>query len=272
MKNRFSWRAFISFGLTYAFIVILVSGIVLFVAPPGRYAHWVNWKIIGLSKEGWQALHTVFSITFVILSVFHLFTVNWSAFLSYLKSRATSGINKKREFLFSSSLFALFFFGVLFSVPPFQSLMNLSESLTDSWEKAEEEPPVPHAELLTLAELAGQLPGYTLEQITNNLQRFQIIYNNTTQQTLSEIAELNKTTPLEIYRQITRKPELQQQGSGVGRKTIENIALELNKNVNEVLKILKENGIHAEKGQTLRDIGENNNIPPRDVYNLISKE
>lgn len=272
MKNKFSWRAFISFGLTYAFLIILVSGLILYMAPPGRYAHWVTWKIAGLTKEGWQALHTIFSFTFVILSIFHLFTVNWKAFLSYLKSKAASGINKRREFIFSSSLFLVFIFGILFSVQPFQSVMNLSEYLTDSWEKTEEEPPVPHAELLTLAELDRQLDDMNLEEITNNLERHQVSFNSTTGQTLSEIAELNETTPLEIYRQITRKPQSQMQGSGIGRKTIEDFAKELGKNVDEVLTILEDNNIKVEKGQTLREIGDSNNIPPRDIYNLISKK
>lgn len=239
-------------------------------APPGRYAHWVNWKIFGLQKDGWQALHTIFSFSFVILSIFHLFTVNWKTFISYLKSKAVSGLNKKREFLVSSVLFIIFIFGILFSVPPFQSIMNFSEYLTESWEKAEEEPPVPHAELLTLKELDDQLGNLTLEEITTNLQRHKVVFENTDQQTLSEIAELNETTPLEIYRQITSKPESQLQGSGIGRKTIEDIAKELDKNVEDILTILEENKIRSEKGQTLREIGDSNNIPPRDIYNLIS--
>ena len=272
MKNKFSWRAFISFGLSYAFIVILLSGIILYAAPPGRYAHWVNWEIIGLRKEGWQALHTVFSFTFVVLSVFHLLTVNWKQFFSYLKSKTQTGLNKKREFIFSSGLFIFFFLGILFSVPPFKTIMDAGEYLTESWEQADEEPPVPHAELLTLAELDIQLTDISLEQMIINLDRHQILYDSTKPQTLGEIANLNETTPLEIYRQVTRKPESQMQGSGIGRKTIEDFASELNKNVDEVMQILSENEIKAEKGKTLREIGEDNNLPPRDIYELISKE
>lgn len=270
MKNKFSWRAFISFGLTYAFIVIIISGIILYMAPPGRYAHWVNWEILGLTKEGWQGLHTVFSYTFVILSIFHLFTINWITFLSYLKSKTQNGLNKKREFIISSVLFIVFLLGIIFSVPPFKSVMDAGEYLTDSWEKAEEEPPIPHAELLTLVELDIQLTNFTLEEITNNLNKYQIKFDNTNQQTLTEIAELNQTNPLEIYQQIIRKPKSQQQGSGIGRKTIESFTTEIGKSADDVLKILKENQIEAEKGETLKEIGENNNIPPRDIYNLIS--
>jgi hypothetical protein len=38
------------------------------------------------------------------------------------------------------------------------------------------------------------------------------------------------------------------------------------------LQILEEHDIQAEKGETLRTIGENNDIPPRDIYDLIGKD
>ena len=272
MKNRFSWRVFISFGLVYVFVAILSSGIILYMSPPGRYAHWVNWKILGLTKESWQTLHTVFSYTFVVLSVFHLFTMNWKAFFSYIRSKTKNGLNRKKELLVSSALFVLFFIGIVFSVPPFKTVMDFGGYLADSWEKAEEEPPIPHAELLTLAELDDQLKDLTLDDIVKNLNRYQIQYNNTELQTLSEIAELNTVTPLEIYQKIIKKPESQLLGSGIGKKTIEEFVGELGKNADDVLKILNDNGIKSEKGRTLKEIGDNNNIPPVDIYNIITKE
>ena len=141
----------------------------LYASPPGRYAHWVNWTILGFTKEGWQAIHTVFSYTFVILSVFHLFTINWKAFLSYLKSKTKTGLNKKWEFYLSTLLTLVFFFGTIYSIPPFKSVIDLGEHLTASWEKVEEEPPIPHAELLTLTELAEQLKLSSVEEITRKL-------------------------------------------------------------------------------------------------------
>jgi hypothetical protein len=272
MNNKFSWKAFISFGLTYSFIIILVSGIILYIAPPGRYANWVTWKISGLTKESWQSLHIVFSFSFVFLSVFHLFTVNWKAFLSYLKSKSQSGLNKKREFITTTGLFILFVFGILFSVPPFKFVMDLSAYFTESWEKTENEPPVPHAELLTLAELDVQLTEMTLDDITVNLNKEQVKFDNTNQQTLGEIAELNQTTPLVIYQKIIQKYGNQLQGSGVGRKTLEEFAVEAGKNIEEVLIILEENNIKAEKGQTLKVIGDNNKVLPRDIHDLIIKK
>ena len=271
MKNKFSWKAFISFGLTYSFIIILVSGILLYMSPPGRYAHWVNWRILGFTKEGWQTLHTVFSYTFVILSIFHLFTINWNAFLSYLKTKKQTGLNKKREFYISTILVILFFFGIVFSIPPFKSVMDLGEHLTASWEKVEEAAPIPHAELLTLNELADQMNLSSVEGITSKLKNHGIKFDNVETQTLKEIAVSNQSTPQAIYKQISQSNLSQRQGSGIGRKTIEEFIDEAGLTLEEAFKILKENNIKAEKEQTLKVIGENNNIPPRDIFELFLK-
>jgi succinate dehydrogenase hydrophobic anchor subunit len=270
MKNKFSWRAFISFGLIYSFIFIFISGILLYVAPPGRYAHWVNWTLFGFTKEGWQSVHTVFSFAFVILSVFHLFTANWKIFLSYLKTKTSTKLNRKREFYFSTLFAIVFFFGIIFSIPPFSSVMYIGEYLTGSWEKTEEEPPVPHAEQLTLAELAEQLKLSSVNNITRKLEIYKIKYDDTDIQSLKDIAKKNETTPINIYNKITRKTENERQGSGIGRKTIEDFAVEIGKTPQKVMEILKKKGIKVEKGETLRDIGKNNDMPPRDIYKLIS--
>lgn len=256
MQNKFSWRAFISFALTYSLIILLISGLILYVSPPGRYAHWVNWTLLGFTKEGWQAIHTIFSLAFVVLSLFHLFSVNWKAFLSYLKSKTSKSTSKKRELVLSSLIVLIFFAGTVFSIPPFSSVMELSENLTGSWEKTEETPPVPHAELLTLAELDTQLADLTLDQITEKLDRHHIVYSNTATQTLREIAEQNNQTPMEIYEQLTRKPANKMGGSGIGRKSLETLCNELNKNVDEIILLLEDNDIIADKDQNLRAIGE----------------
>jgi UDP-N-acetylglucosamine:LPS N-acetylglucosamine transferase len=271
MINKFSWRAFISFGLTWSFFIIFFTGIILYISPPGRYANWVTWKIFALTKSEWQALHTVFSFTFVILSILHLFIINWKVFWNYIKARAKVGLNKKRELFISSAIILIFCFGTLFSIPPFSSVMILGENLKGSWEKTKNEPPVPHAEQLTLVGLAQQLKYSSAKEITDKFKNHSIAFTDT-MQTLEEIAIQNHKTPNEIYNLITSTGGGSgRQGSGVGRKTVEDFAVEVNKNTDEVLKIFKNNGIEAEKGQTLKQIGDNNNIPPRDLYEMISK-
>ena len=292
MKKKFSWKVFISFGLTYAFIIIFISGLMLYASPPGRYAHWVDWKILGFTKDGWGALHIIFSLTFVVLSIFHLFTINWASFLSYLKSKKRKGLNKKREFYWSTTLTLVFFIGIIFLVPPFNYVVDFGEYLTQSWEQVEDEPPIPHAELLTLDKLAEQLEYSSVDELIRKLEIHDIEFVNTNEQTLQEIAQSNNTTPIEIYEHFTRKSPSQGgsgvgrqggqgrgQGSGssgggggIGRATIDDFAAGEGLSVDEVILILRENNIEAKKGQTLRDIGENNDIEARDIHNFFEEE
>jgi len=268
MKSKFNWRVFISFGLTWSLLIIFVSGIVLYIAPAGRYANWVNWKILGYTREGWQSIHTIFSITFVVLSVFHLFTVNWNAFWSYIKSKTSLGINKKKELLISSGLTIVFLLGTSYALPPFNYVSEFGKYMSGTWEKKEQTPPVAHAELLTIKELAVQ-SNYNVEEFSQKFTSNGIVFDNIDKQTLKEIAKKNNKTPDEIYRQITKKSEREMPGAGLGRKTIENLSKETGKTVEEILKILSDNQITAAKDQTIKQIGDNNKMAPKDIMNLL---
>ncbi len=267
-KKKFSWKVFISFGLLFSFTIIFLTGIILYLSPAGRIAHWVNWKLFGFSKEEWQAIHTVFSYTFVILSIFHLFSINWKVFLSYLKSKTNTGLNKKRELFWSSILTILIFIGIIYSIPPFSSVMVFGEYLTETWEHKETEPPIPHAELLTLIELSEQLGDITVDKIVDKLNSKGIKYNNTSQ-TLSEIGVLNNIPPNKIYNIVTNKTVSNVTGTGIGKMTIEQYALKNNKNIDELLKLLKMNNVIAKKEQTLKDVASENDMGAKDVYDII---
>ncbi|MCK4782139.1 MAG: DUF4405 domain-containing protein, partial [Desulfobacteraceae bacterium] len=58
-RKRFNWRGWTTFVVTISFVVDTISGIILYVAPPGRIANWTNWTIWGLNKEEWAAIHTI---------------------------------------------------------------------------------------------------------------------------------------------------------------------------------------------------------------------
>ena len=100
---RFQWRAFVTLFVTLSFVLIAASGIVLYVSPPGRVAHWSLWTLGGLDKEAWQGVHTVFAFLFVLAGAFHLY-FNWRVFWSYLRSRLAAGIRMKRELALAAGL------------------------------------------------------------------------------------------------------------------------------------------------------------------------
>jgi hypothetical protein len=267
-KIRFSWKAFISIGLFYSFLIIFFTGIILYLSPAGRIANWNNWKLLYLTKTNWQSIHTVFAFTFALLSIFHLFTINWKSFWSYLKNKSKQGLNKKREFYITSALTVLFFIGILYSVPPFSSIVNFGNNLKESWETNETAPPIPHAELLTLNELAEKLDSIPINKIVNKLEANKIRFNNVNE-TLAEISLMNNLSPVEIYQIITKKSPAGKAGSGMGRKTLEQIARENNLDINQIIKILQDNDIKAQKDQILKDIAAQNDMAAKDIFDLI---
>ena len=50
-RRRFALRAMTSVLLTCSFVMLLVSGYVLFIAPPGRIANWNGWNVAGFKHR-----------------------------------------------------------------------------------------------------------------------------------------------------------------------------------------------------------------------------
>ena len=279
MKRKFSWRSFISFGLFFFFFIILFSGIILYIAPPGRIANWTDWDLFGLTKSQWQTMHTNFSYLFAILSIFHLFTINWKTFWSYIKSKARTGMNRTREFFLAFVLSIVVFTGVVYLLPPFISVMQLSENIKERWEKEQTNPPIPHAEEYTIAQLSSDIIKKSEDEIISNLQGLGIEVNSS-DQTLKELSSQVDLSPQEIFSQL--KPERQgqqnsgkkggvQQGGGLGRKNLQQIAEENNISLDELLQRLKSEGIDAKGDDVLRDLAIKYNMRPPEILAILNK-
>ncbi len=164
---RFHWRAFVTLYVTLSFLLLAVSGIVLFVAPPGRVANWSRWTLGALDRHGWQSVHTVVALVFVLAGALHLW-FNWRTFWFYLRSKLAQGLLAKRELALATAAVAAVAGLTLADLPPFGSVMDLGDRAKESWSSGGGEPPVPHAELLTLERLAAttQIP---LDRVLSNL-------------------------------------------------------------------------------------------------------
>ena len=80
------WRAMTSVFIAGSFLLLLVSGAVLFVSPPGRVANWSDWRMIGLTKHEWSGVHTGFAAVFVFMVGFHL-VFNFRPLRNYFRDR-----------------------------------------------------------------------------------------------------------------------------------------------------------------------------------------
>ena len=199
MKKAFSWRVFISFGLFIALLMMLVSGIILYISPPGRVANWTDWQMIGLTKRGWQNQHIIFGFAFLILSLFHLFFINWKAFLCYLKSKTKDGLNSPAELASIIILSSLFGTGTYYGIQPFSAVIKFGDTISSSWERQDTQAPVPHAELMTLTQLAEQPRlGGDPAALKAKLEKagLKVVSED---QTLTEIAVANNMTAEMVY-------------------------------------------------------------------------
>ena len=67
-KNKQSARSLTAFLVTGSFLVLTVTGIVLYVVPQGRVAYWVHWSLAGMEKDQWAWAHMIFGALFIVTS------------------------------------------------------------------------------------------------------------------------------------------------------------------------------------------------------------
>jgi hypothetical protein len=110
-----------------------------------------------LTKEQWQAAHTLTAVVFPVGGLFHLLKFNWKSFLTHLRKKADAGRHLRYEIIASLALFVLILSGTIAQQPPFQTIMAAGDSVRQSWEDPASVPPIPHMEEMTLREFARNI-------------------------------------------------------------------------------------------------------------------
>ncbi len=276
--HAFQWRALISVMLTLSFLLLVVSGVGLWVAPPGRIANWTDWTIFGLRKSEWADLHMWFGFAFVVASVFHL-VLNWRPLLSYFKGKLNRQFTLRREWLAAGILCTAIFAGTRLAIPPFSTLLAFTEGIRQSWEKKSERPPIPHAELLTLSELAKQADI----NLTNALARLAEhgIKDASPEIRMAELAKRNQMPAQRLYEIITAAQNGQGPsgsgggsgggaGGGFGRLTLMAFCEQEGIELQAAQARLEAKGIKVSAGQTLREIAAGSGYQsPQEILKVI---
>lgn len=128
------FRKTISFSMLWSFLVLFGSGIILFIAPRGRFANWNDWTLMGLDKEQWILLHILFAIFFLVLSCFHIF-LNRKALISYLYRKHQETRFRWREATLALLLTLVLIVLTVFSLPPTPQVEGLQERIKDHYER-----------------------------------------------------------------------------------------------------------------------------------------
>ena len=119
-------RRVVSLGAFLSFSVMVLTGVVLFICPQGRVAYWTGWRLLGLSKEQYGALHATFMVVFMVAGIWHI-VLNWSLLARYLKNRARQTRILTPEFNVALGVTVLFVIGTLTAIPPWSTYLGCHE-------------------------------------------------------------------------------------------------------------------------------------------------
>ena len=101
MKNNgIQYRGMTSFFTLFGFLVMSITGLILYIVPEGRVAYWTFWDLIGLSKTDWDNIHILSSILFIIAGGFHIY-FNWKPLMNYFRDKVTHTVKLRKELVIS---------------------------------------------------------------------------------------------------------------------------------------------------------------------------
>lgn len=192
----FKFKNFISLTLLLTFVILFLSGIVLYIRPEGSIASWTGWTLIGLSKKGWEGIHTLFAALFIIVSIVHI-CYNWKALLSYLRSRFAGTLQLKRELLASTAFVVVFLVLVAAQWQPLWQIMEWRSFLKEGSHVYTVFPPESDFEEKRLTEIASML-DLSSGELLQMMAELDFVVTSP-EQKLSDVARENMTSPEKIY-------------------------------------------------------------------------
>jgi hypothetical protein len=80
-------RKITSLTAALAFILMVLTSIILYIVPQGRVAYWADWRLWGWTKTDWGNIHINLGLLFLIALFLHIY-YNWKPLMSYLKDKA----------------------------------------------------------------------------------------------------------------------------------------------------------------------------------------
>lgn len=266
-------RKITSLTALISFLLLLLNSIVLYIAPHGRIAYWADWRFWGLTKTEWGNQHIIIGVLFLLAIFLHTY-YNWKLIVAYLKNKARQLRVVTREFNIALLLVALCTLGAYVEIAPFGWVLTFSESIKEAAARNYGEPPYGRAELSSLKTFASKM-GIELADSLVRLQKAGIRVEDE-QQTLLDIAQLNDTSPQQLYlwMKATATPEKKKEfpeeaEQGFGNRQLNDICHEYGMDISHTITALARGGIEATPDATIKQIAEKNGVAPQDVFTAL---
>lgn len=261
-----------------AFVLVLLTSIILYIVPQGRVAYWADWRLWGLSKTDWGNIHINLGFLFLIALLLHIY-YNWKPLTAYLKNKARQMRIFTMEFNVALMITVVCTAGAYFLVPPFSWVMSLNEHFKDAGALKYGEPPYGHAELSSLKVFAQKM-NLDLQKSLALLDQAGLTVDDPAQ-SLAEIAKRHGVPPQVLFltmRAAESKADAAQQASrslpdipppGSGRLSLVDFCAQHGLDLKRVLQGLAARGVAASETQSLKEIAAQNNMSPVDIYEHI---
>jgi hypothetical protein len=281
MNYRFHTRGFTSFSTLLLFLIMSITGIVLYIVPEGRIANWTDWRLLGLTKSDWGDIHILASLLFVVSGSFHTY-FNWPTLISYLKNRATEGIRLKWELALSVFIAIAVIVSAISNVPPLSTLIAINNAIKQSWiQDKNDEPPFGHAEDLSLGVLCKKL-GIPWDSASDVLLAAGLTQLDQGIK-LSQLATVNKRSPMDIYLMIRHlEPQSEASpgmthaftaaeiedrfgGTGIGNKSLADISPTVGVPVELMLARLEKSGYRVSVEESIKAASSRLQITPLEL-------
>ena len=245
----------------------------LYISPQGKIAKWVNWTLLGLSKDEYEAIHITISVLFIVIFFFHVW-YNWKSIKNYMRSKMKKMVFFTPEMTIALLLNILFVTGTYFKLPPFQQVIDFGDTIKEYWVDVHGEPPYGHAEEATIKALA-QSQGIEVSKAISLLQgkKLQGVVESIT---LMDLGKLNGIAPSEIFKIIQGKkvkgvPQNRGMQRGQGRLPISGFIKSLKLDQAKVEANLKARNINYTLDKSLKDTANDNQISPMELLNIINE-
>jgi ABC-type Fe3+-siderophore transport system permease subunit len=126
MSTSFNSRTLAVYGTGFSFIVMAVSGLATLIAPQGRLAESINWRLAGLSRSGWEAVHNATAFAFMGFAIWHI-VLHWSVIRNFLIGTPGHKATHRPEALVLAVFVLLIVATAILDWPPASWVVDLNE-------------------------------------------------------------------------------------------------------------------------------------------------
>ena len=287
MKEKIlHWRGLTSLFTTFGFIIMSITGLMLYITPQGRISYWVSWSFWGLDKTQWGNIHIVSCLLFIIAGGFHIF-FNWKPLMRYFFNklyRLSAGVKLKKELVIALIGCIFIVWAAIAKIPPLSYLLDLNEWAKDAWIISEEyNPPISHAELLSLENFAEKRK-IDIGQALDTMKK-QGIEVKSVKDSIGKISKENGISPMNLYQHIkdlepAQKPAAEKSytpkmvedefaDTGIGQKTFIQLCQTLEIDLEKAKETLIKNGIQFKETEKFKQIATTNDTDPIEILKMI---